>query len=64
MNSKVADFDIDFMSLLGAAQLNAATLWEMDFVASLVERYKYHDRDTHVSPRELECLYRVARWQQ
>ncbi|HHG5326042.1 hypothetical protein I5E47_19490 [Pseudomonas aeruginosa] len=50
----------EFNSLLGAAELNAATTWEEEFTADLRSNFQRYGAHTYLSDAQLEQLERIA----
>jgi len=53
-----SDVFADIAGTLEAAEANASTDWEMEFVASLIARY---DESLFLSDRQAEILRKLAR---
>ena len=50
----------EFEDLLDAAETNASTEWEMDFMFDLRERYKKYKNSMFLSPKQKETLENLA----
>lgn len=50
----------EFNSLLGAAELNAATDWDEQFLADLRSNFQRYGAHTYLSDAQLEQLERIA----
>jgi len=59
MNLKAGIID-DFEELLESAERNASKNWDVNFIASMRERYDEWGRNTSISDNQLEQLKRIA----
>ncbi|AON71135.1 MULTISPECIES: hypothetical protein [Pseudomonas] len=50
----------EFAALLGAAELNAATDWDEQFLADLRSNFQRYGAHTYLSDAQLEQLERIA----
>ncbi|HEK2158965.1 TPA: hypothetical protein SMS62_002570 [Pseudomonas aeruginosa] len=50
----------EFAALLGAAELNAATDWDEQFLADLRSNFQRYGAHTYLSDTQLEQLERIA----
>ena len=56
---KASEID-GFDELLDDAMAQASTQWEMNFIASITERYDQYGDDTLISEAQLETLEKIA----
>ena len=56
-----SDVFADIAGTLEAAEANASTDWEMEFVASLIARYDADGESLFLSDRQAEILRKLAR---
>ena len=57
---KARDVEEGFADLLGEAETQASTDWEMNFVADIKSRFEEYGDDTFVSEKQLDKLKAIA----
>ena len=61
MKVKELPTDLDFADILDAAEANAKTDFEMDFVCPMGHRYDEWDENTFITDKQWELLAKIAR---
>lgn len=51
----------EFEDLLDAAESEASTGWEMDFVSDMRDRFEEYQERMYLSERQIEILERIAK---